>query len=522
MKKRITSILAMLMVLAFVLSACGGTQGDTNAPSTTEDGQAKLQDTLTIATAGDTISLDPVMTNDNQSANTMMQIYEGLVKLDDNNEPVPSLAEKFEQPDDSTYVFYLKKGIKFHNGEELKASDVVFSLKRAIESAHVKHLFNTIDINSVKANDDYTVEFKMQKPYSGIVYALCHPGGFIVNEKAVTEAGDSYAQNPVGTGPMKFVSWSKANQMVMERFDDYHGDKASYKTLTFRVIPEPTNRMIELESGGVDMAYDISSIDLPKIEGNNDLQLFRTLDYGTTYLGFNCQKAPFDNPKVREAISYAIDLEGTIKAVWLGVGKAAPGPLPETLAYSISGEKQPKKRDIEKAKALLKEAGFENGFQTTLSTNERKERVEMATVLKEQLSEVGIDLSINVLEWSAYNDLLKNAQQDMFMIAWIADSPDPDTFIYPCFHSSAAGEGGNYAFFKDDEVDKLLDEARVVPNGDERGKIYRDAQERIMELNPWVPMYNGELLVGAKASVEGMKLSPFGWYLLNEVKIPTK
>lgn len=506
MKKRISGFLALVFAMTFVLTGCGG---GTN--------EAGTQDTLTVAAAGDTISLDPVGTNDNQSANTMMQIYEGLVKLDDNNEPVASLAEKFEQPDPSTYVFTLKQGVKFHNGEELKASDVVFSLKRAVTSSFVKHLFGTIDESSIKALDDYTVEFKMKEPYSGIIYALCHPGGFIVNEKAVAEAGENYASNPVGTGPMKFVSWSKANEMVMERFEDYHGEKPVYQKLVYRVIPEPTNRLIELESGGVDMAYDIASNDISKIEDNQDLQLFRSLDYGTTYLGFNCEKAPFDNPKVREAISYAIDLEGTIKAVWLGVGKAAPGPVPEKLAYSISGEKQPKTRDVEKAKQLLKEAGFENGFSTTLTTNERKERVEMATVLKEQLAEVGIDMSINVLEWSKYNEVLINAEQDMFMIAWIADSPDPDTFIYPCFHSSAKGEGGNYAYYTNTELDKLLDEARITPNGDARAELYRQVQELIIADNPWVPMYNGELIVGAKANIQGMKLSPFGWYELKNV-----
>lgn len=500
-QKWICLILAIMML---ALTACGG-------------GAAGDGDTLTVASGGDAISLDPVATNDNQSSNIMVQIYEGLMKLDANGEVVPSLAESVEQPDDVTYVFKLKQGVKFHNGEELKASDVVFSLKRATEAPNVKHLFATIDPASIKANDDYTVEFKLLYPFKGVLAALCHPGAFITNEKAVNDGGDSYAMNPVGTGAAKFVSWSKANELVLERNEDYHGEKTAYSKLTYRVIPEPTNRLIELESGGVDIALDIAPNDLEKVEGNSELQLLRSLNYGTTHLGFNTSKAPFDDPKVREAVSYALDMDAIVKAVFLGVGRTASSPLPPTVQYSIADDMQPKTRDIEKAKALLAEAGYADGLSTTLSTNENKQRSDMATIIKEQLSEVGIDVSINVLEWSAYNDLIKNSQQDMFIIAWIADSPDPDTFMYPCFHSSAAGEGGNYSFLNDPEMDDLLDRARQSQDDAERADLYAQAQQRAIDVTAWVPQHYSELLVGAQANVNGVELSPFGWYDLSGV-----
>lgn len=509
--KRKLSFLLVLSMLMVSFSGCGNSgKGDSTGTSSTEE-------TLTVAMSGDAIALDPVATNDNQSSNVMIQIYEGLLVTGEDGTPKPLLAEKFEQPDESTYVFHLKKGVKFHNGEELKASDVVFSLKRAIDAPNVKHLFNTIDPASLVAKDDYTVEFKLSTPYSGILSALCHPGAFITNEKAVKEAGDSYKLNPIGTGALKFVSWEKANKVSLERFEDYHGEKTAFKSLIMKVIPEPTNRTIELESGGVDIAYDIAENDISKVEGNGELQLLKSLDYGTTYLGFNCQKAPFDNQKVREAISYALDMESIIKAVYLGVGKTASAPMPATLKYSIADSVKPKQRDLEKAKALLKEAGFENGFKTTLSTNENKGRIDMATAIKQQLSEVGIDVSINVLEWSAFNDLLKNAQQDMFEISWIADSPDADTFMFPCFHSSAKGAGGNYAYLSDAEIDKLLEEARSEKEDAKRAELYKKAQERVLEISAWVPQYNRELIVGAKKSVKGIEISPFGWYKLIKV-----
>ncbi|MGF3066482.1 ABC transporter substrate-binding protein [Facklamia sp. P12945] len=500
--KRKLGLFTLLLMGVFLLVGCsGGGSGET----------------LTVAVSGDAISLDPIATNDNQSSHVMTQIYEGLVKINDEGKAEPSLAESFDQPDETTYVFKLKQGIKFHNGEELKASDVVFSLKRAIEAPNVKHLFETIDIDSVKATDDYTVEFKQTEPFSGILAALCHPGAYIVNEKAVNEAGNDYARNPVGTNAVKFVKWTKADSVEMERFDDYHGEKTEYKNLIFRVIPEPSNRVIELESGGVDIAYDISAIDLEKVENNDKLQLLKSFDYGTTYLGFNIAKEPFNDPKVREAISYAIDIDSIVKAVFKGLGQTATGVMSPTLAYSISDEYEPRARDVEKAKELLEEAGFPDGFETSISTNENKDRIDMATAMKEQLSEVGIDVSINVLEWSAFNELIKNGKHDMFEIAWTADSPDPDTFLYPCFHSSAKGEGGNYIYLEDDELDKMLEEARFSQDDEERADLYRQAQEHLMDITAWIPEHNKELTVGAQKDVKNIKLSPFGWYQLAPV-----
>ncbi|MDL2311087.1 ABC transporter substrate-binding protein [Peptostreptococcaceae bacterium OttesenSCG-928-C18] len=508
MRKR-NLLVAMLLLVTMVLTACGGGGGGDSA---------EKSETLTVALSGDAISLDPIASNDNQSSNTQKQMYEGLVELDEEkNEVVPALAESWEQPDDLTYVFKLKEGVKFHNGEELKASDVVFSLKRAIEAPNVKHLYEMIDINSVKANDDYTVEFKLSAPYAAILSNLCHPGAFICNEKAVNDAGDSYQMNPVGTGPLKFVSWQKANSMEMERFEDYHGEKVQYKKLVFRVIPEPTNRTIELESGGVDIAMDITPNDVSKVEDNEKLELHRSLDYGTTYLGFNTKKAPLDNPKVREAIAYAIDIDEIVSAVFLGIGETASGPMPPTLKYSIADSIKPRERDVEKAKALLAESGVELPIKTSISTNDNKDRVDMATAMKQQLSEVGIEVTINVLEWSAFNDLIKNGQQDMFEIAWTADSPDPDTFMYPCFHSSAQGEGGNYSYLDDAQVDEYLEKARAAQTDEERTEYYKLAQERITELTIWVPEHYKEILIGSTKEIKNVQVSKFGSHKLTRV-----
>lgn len=542
MKKLLALALCVLMVLPIVActpaapaekkeaattaaaEAAGADQTDeAKSDEKTDAAPAAVKDAIVVAASGDAISLDPISTNDNQSSNVMLQIYEGLVKLNPETRELENcLAESMDHPDDSTYIFHLRKDVKFHNGETLKASDVVFSLKRAIASATVGYLYNTIDPESVKATDDLTVEFKMAQPYAGIVSALAHPGAFICNEKAVTDGGEQYKMNPVGTGPFKFISWSKADRVELERFEDYHGTKPAYSKLTFRVIPEANNRSIELESGGVDLAYDVAPIDVDRLSNGDKTQMFRDLDYDTTYLGFNCQKKPFDDPRVREAVALALDLQSIADKAFLGVAKVAPCAVPGTLQYSAAADSQARARDLEKAKALLKEAGLENGFDTTLATNENQQRIDMATMMKGQLAEIGVNITIQSLEWSAFNDLIKNGDQDMFIIAWIADSPDIDTFIFPCFHSSTVGEGGNYAYYVNEELDKLLLDARVESDATKRGELYKQAQDIIYKDVPWVPLCNKELLVGASKDLQGLTLSPFGWYELAPVTVPAK
>mgnify|MGYP000889089261 CR=1 FL=1 len=520
MKRKGLVLISMMLILSLVLTACGGgkeTPKETNNESTGKStGEpTKARDKLVIATSSDAITMDPSQNNDSFSGNIMAQVYDGLVKIDMEGNIEPSLAESYEPSEDGlTYTFHLKKGVKFQNGEELKASDVVFTFKRAIESPAVAHIFGDIDPDSLKAVDDYTFQFSLKEANAGIIAALCHPAAFVVNEKAVTEAGDNYSRNPVGTGPFILKSWSKSNKMELTKFEDYYGKEPEFNTLEVRIIPEATNRVIELETGGVDIAYDISPNDVSRVEGNSDLQLFRTPDYGTLYMGMNTQKEPLNDIKVRQAISKAIDVEEIVGAIWRGVGKPASAPYTSTIKYSLAEENEPNKKDIEGAKKLLKEAGYENGLSLTITTNDRQERIDAATIIKEDLKQIGIDVTVEVLEWSAFIEKLESGQHDLFMISWISDSPDPDMVVYPCFHSSMAGPGGNYAFLNDPEVDDLIIKGRRTLDGPEREQIYKDLQERVMDLSPAVFLYNSEIVIGARSDIENIELTPFGYHRL--------
>ena len=476
---------------------------------------AEAKDVLTVANIYDAKTLDPIATNDVASSGVCLHVYDNLLALGPDGVPVPQLAEKYEIIDPTTYKFYLRKGVTFHNGEPFTAADVKYTFERAKSPAGASIRQYVDDIDTIEVVDDSTVVFKLKRPFTPFLLALTHTAGSILNQKAVEAAGDNYGMNPVGTGPFVFKAWAKGDKITLERNDAYWGHKPAYKTLVMRSIPEPTNRTIELESGAVDLAYQITTNDLKRVEENPKLSLLRVVDNSTTYMGFNCSKAPFDNSKVRKAISMALDTVGLQKAVWRGVGKAPIGPVAPNVLYSYK-DFQPHVQNVEEAKKILAEEKVTLPLAVQIWTNERKERIDMATIIQSQLAEVGINAEIKVLEWGAYLDGLKQKTHDMFLLGWVASVPDPEFAICGVFHSSMVGST-NFTYFVDAEVDKMMEAGKALPNGPDREKAYVELQKRIDDLCPWVYLHNDEQIVGAQKNVKGFVPSPRGYHILTDV-----
>jgi peptide/nickel transport system substrate-binding protein len=381
----------------------------------------------------------------------------------------------------------------------LKASDVRYSIIRATTDAGAKIATYSKNVKDVEVVDDYTVIIRLKVVDYSFFSSLAHSWGSIVSEKAVEAAGENFGMNPVGTGPFKFVSWQKSNKYVLERFDEYWGPKVKYKTLEVRSIPEPTNRTIELESGGADIAFPIVTNDLKRVEGNEKLVLYRKPQTSVTYMGFNYTKKPFDDVRVRQAIFAALDTVGIQAAVWRGVGKVPGSLVPGAIKYSIDKEVKPHEQDVELAKKLLAEAGVQK-LKLQIWTNERKERVDMATIIQAQLQEVGIDSEIKVLEWGAYLNGLQEKTHDVFLLGWVSSVPDPNFAIAGLLET---GAGSNYTFFSDAKLDDLLNQGRGVPDGDQRAAIYKDIQLYINERAPMLYLHNDESIAGTQKYVKG-------------------
>ncbi|WMM25953.1 glutathione ABC transporter substrate-binding protein [Tissierella sp. MB52-C2] len=505
--KKILSLVITILTLSIVLSACGGGKGIT---------RSNPEDTLVVAQGADAKSLDPHATNDQPSSRVAKQIYNTLVASNVDMEIVPALAESWESIDELTWEFKLVPGVKFHNGEELKASDVKFTYERMLASPSVSHIIGPVA--EIKVVDDYTVQIITSEPFAPLLSHLTHTASSILNEKAVTEAGEDYGQNPVGTGPFAFDSWQSGDRITLKASEDYFQGAAAVKTVIFRNVPEGSNRTVGLETGEIDIAYDVEPIDKNLVADNAGLELIEGPSLSSQYLGFNTQKAPFDNVKVRQAINYAVNVQEIIDVVLEGAGEVAKSPLME-LIFGSNEEIQGYSYDVEKAKELMKEAGFENGFKTSIWTNDSPVRVRIAEIVQAQLKEIGIDASIEVVEWGAFLDRTSAGEHDMFILGWTTVTGDADYGLYALYHSSQHGDAGNRFFYTNPEVDKLLDLGKTEVDQEKRLAAYKEAQEIIVADAPQLFLYFQTQNVGENKAIKGFELHPAGHHSLYNVTI---
>lgn len=510
MKRKFSKFVSVLAVAVLVLTGCGGSNSGGG-----EAGGAKTE--LVVAQGADAKMLDPHGTNDQPSSRVMKQIYDRLVEQTEDMELVPGLAESWENIDDSTVEFKLRQGVKFHDGSDFTANDVKFTLLRALESSNVGHIVEAIDPEKIVVVDDYTIQIGTKYPFAPLLAHLAHTASSILSESAVTEAGDKYGlEVVVGTGPFKFESWTNGEQIVMVRNDEYWQGPAQLTKVTFRAIPENTSRTIELETGGADIIYDVDPADVQRVEDNEDLVLVRDANLSTTYIGFNCAKSPFDNVLVRQAINMALDKEAIVNNVYKGTGYQARGPLGPNV-WASNQNLEPYPYDVEAAKALMVEAGYPDGFSTTIWANENQQRMDIAEIVSNQLAAIGIKTEVKIMEWAAYLDGTAAGEHDMFILGWVTVTGDPDYGLYPLFHSSAFGSAGNRTFYSNPEVDALLEKGRTSVDSAEREEAYMRVQEIVRDEAPWVFTWGGENISGTAKNVKGFKQHPAGHYKLYSV-----
>jgi len=515
MKKRHAIVLVCLFVAAFLVTSCQRNTG--GASSSTGSRATVAKDNLIVGFAANPASLDPSMTNDQPSSRVMKQIYDTLINLDENMAPTPSLAERWAFENDSAgnptrLRLFLKRGVKFHNGDELKAADVKFTLDRAAKSPHIGHI--TSMIRSVDAVNDYEVLVTLPYPFAPILNHLGHTATSIVNEKTVTELGDRHGQNPVGTGPFSFVNWTQGAEINLTRWDGYHGAAPRIKDMKFRIIVDPATRLLELEAGGVDIVIDILPSDLARVQANSSLQVFRAPNLSTNYVGFNCTVPPFNDPRVRQAINYAIDKTAIVNNVYMGTGGVATGPINSRVWASTSSQLAPFEYNPARARQLLAEAGFPNGFSTSIILNETAQRIDTAEIVQNMLRQVGVNVDVRIIEWAAYLDMTARGEHEMYILGWVTVTGDPDYGLHATFHSSNFGAPGNRSFYRNAEVDRLLDSGRRETNLTQRAQFYAQAQQIIRDEAPWIFLWTGEDLHAARNNLRGFKIHPAGHHEL--------
>ena len=463
-------------------------------------------DTMTVGVAIDAKNLDPQNSVDTYSFCLTNQMYETLYTVDGKTRKLtPVLAESYDQIDEKTYRFHLKKGVKFHNGDEMTAEDVVFSLKRATspQSVFANSKGRYIDPDGFKIEDKYTVIVKTRAPFGGFLESMKHPYASILCKRAVEEAGNTYSMNPVGTGAFKLIKWTKGEKLELEAFEDYHGEKPAYKKLTFLIIPDDSTRVIALETGKVDFVCAMPTAEFNRLQGSDKVQLVRAPGLVLYYLGMNTQSPKLADPRVRLAIEYAVDKAALNAVVYEGNSAPAIGPLLPVCSF-FPENAAPFGYDPEKAKALLAEAGVKD-LKLTLWALNLQDLINSATVLQGMLAQVGIQLDIQVLENGVFNDRMKTGAYDMFLYMWgMMTNRDAAVYWQSLFTKKAIGTT-NYTRLNDDQVDGWVTEATETLDTAKRNAIFQQTWDRINELHPMVYLAIPSELYGAQKDLKGVE-----------------
>lgn len=502
-------ILSVLLALALMVSAtaCGGSSSSSGSTGSSSAIAVDVNKTdLVIATASEAVTLDPQAGWDGNSLNVMRQMYNGLVKMDSDMNIVGDLAESWEFTSDTSVTFKLKQGIHFHNGEEVKASDVVFSIQRAQASAKVKSF--TANIESVVADDDYTVTINTSIPYAPLMANLCHTANSIVSQKAVEEAGDNFSAAPCGTGPFKFVKWDAGDKIVLERNDDYFGGEVKPSTLTFKLMSEDSARTIALETGEIDLNLSVAAGDADRVQSTNGIELVTSMSPKIEYVSMNQKVEPFNNPLVRQAINYAIDRDSLNLVATNGYGEVTDSVMNKQI-NGYTDDVTHYEYDPEKAKELLAQAGYPDGFSTSMVVGTSARSTE-AQIIQGNLAEIGITMEITTMESSTLLEQINNGDYEMFIMSYNNTTGDPDTSLYMLFNSQVPASSGNRSFTNIPEVDQLLESARVETDNNARMKLYAQVQSILTEQAVWVPLYCVPNMVGLRSGLEGYTPHPLG------------
>ena len=541
--KKFSLLLILTLILSMFLAACAGGSDDKDtsekesdtkdegkteekAEGTESDGASEGD--LIIATLSDAAKLDPHLTTDVPSVNVQSNMFEGLIAKDQDENLVPGLATEWDAVDDNTWVFDLREDVTFHDGEKFNAEVAKKNFDRIMDpDLAAPRAFLYAMVEEFKVLDEYKLEITTEYPFAPILAHLAHPVGVMVSPKSIDEdyaaiedgkeAGSIINAHPIGTGYFAFDSWDPGTEIKLVKNEDYWGDVALVDSVTFKAIPEGGTRLAELETGHAHLIEPVQPNEVQLIEGSDFGDIDVKISSSLSYVGFNIDKEPFNDVKVRRALSMLINQDDMLEGVYEGYGVAAVGPLAPGV-FGFNDAMTPLSYDPDAAIALLAEAGYEDGFKTTLWTNDNQQRMDMAVLIQEELKKANIEVAIEVVEWGAYLDKTANGEHDMFILGLSNPVGDADYFLTQLFHSDNLGEAGNRSFYENAEVDKLLEAGREEIDADKRQEYYTDVQEILIEEAPMFYVHHQAYLTGVSDKIDGYWINSSGYYMLQHVK----
>ncbi len=502
----------ILGLTALVASACGGSPP---AASSTPG----FRDQLIFAAAADATTLDPHNTTDTESDQVIMMIYEPLIAFDDEMKIGPRLAERWNvEADGVTWTFHLRPGVTFHDGTPLDAEAVRLNFTRVLDPvANHKRLSLFSMIDRIEVAGPLTVRIVTKYPFGAFEPTIAHVSSAIVSPAVAQATGAAFgsaADAVSGTGPYRVVSWKKDQEIRLERFDGYWGAKGVTKHIVYRPIPEAAARVLALESGDVDVISRIPATDIPRLEARADVTVHRLPGVGAQQFRFNVTKKPYTDPRVRQAVSYAINRPAIVTNLVASFARPSTSALtPVMRGYADLGEIP---YDPDRARRLLREAGYPNGFATRIATTPRYPMgVELAEAVASDLKKVGITAAIDVFDWATMVQFWaglppEKNPQEIFIMGAGASTADADWGLRPIFKTAPTNEN-NYGYYSNAEFDRVIEAAMRETDAARRQALYTRAQQIVYLEDPGaVWLFDTLYSVAARGAVTGLRPMALG------------
>ncbi len=504
---------------------------------------AQAPKALVIAIGADQTGLDPQTVENNESGFVMSAIFDSIVNYKPGSSEVgPGLAQSWTvSPDGKVYTFKFRRGVKFHDGTLMNARTVAEDLDRAVNPDNPCYVFarkgvDTFDeftFGSAKSGtavkisvlDDNTLRFTLPEPNAPFLTNLAMVWTGIMSPAATKKYNCDASQHPVGTGPFRFVEAVRNDHITVEANPDYWGGRPKVDRITFKIVPESATRMLMLERNEVQILADVPPADYARVTKSSALKLYRQA--GLTILGVAMSNdlGPLKDKRVRQALNYAVDKDAINKGLYAGATTASQGIPPVLWGYNLQVPAYP--YDVAKAKALLKEAGFPDGFSSDMMVyaNPRGYNpvggAKLGEAVQGYLAKVGVQVKITQFEWGAYLDKFRHTPWEGFAIAgWSGDNGDPDNFLGDLFEwDEAAGKArtNNTSRHHNPEFDKLMREARRATDPVKRAKLYQDANRILHDDAPWIFMNHTNQVRAARANVKGFLLNPLQMFFHMEL-----
>jgi ABC-type transport system substrate-binding protein len=493
---------ALSAALAFVLMGFATAQAQ--QPKTE---QAKAGGTLVYATGTDVQTLDPQFVTDIPTSRIVAHIHETLVKADETGEIRPALATSWTTSDDKlTWTFKLRQGVRFHDGTPFNAAAVKGTFDRIRDPATGSPRRSALAaITDVKVIDDDTIALVTKEPFAPLLAQLSAYNLAIMSPAQLEKIGTKYREQPAGTGPFKLKSWQPGERITLVRNDDYWGEKPKLDAVETRVVPEDSARVLQLLSGEADVIASVPTVMLKRLEGSSAVKVIKKTGFRTIYVGLNNASPPFNDRRVREAVAHAIDVKGLQRGILSGIGKLGGGFESPVIAGAKSIPPRP--YDPAKARKLLAEAGFPNGFETSfyVPTGRYLMDRQLGEAIQAQLAEVGIKAKIESPEWGAFTAITDQKKAPMFLMGKGSPTGDLDFTLT----LTAMSNGRMNAFtLSNPELDKLILAQRGAVEPQQRRELLARAQDLIFEEVPAVVLFYEDQLFATRANVHGVAIYP--------------